>query len=38
MSIYILIDYVEKCFSIGVEPTFEGLHNFKKNNYILRSK
>lgn len=33
MSIYVLIDYVEECFNRGVEPTFEGLHNFKKNNY-----
>ena len=33
MSIYVLIDYVEECFSTGIEPTFEGLHNFKKKNY-----
>lgn len=35
MSIYVLIDYVEECFNRGVEPTFEGLHNFRnlqKNN------
>ena len=33
MSIYVLIEYVEECFSKGIDPTFEGLHNFKRNNY-----
>lgn len=33
MSIYILIDYVEECFSKGVEPTFQGLHQFKRKKY-----
>lgn len=33
MSIYVLIDYVEECFNIGIEPTFEGLHKFKIEKY-----
>ena len=33
MSIYVLIEYVEECFNKGIDPTFEGLHNFKRNNY-----
>lgn len=30
MSIYILLEYVEECQSYGVNPTFDGLHRFKK--------
>lgn len=34
MSIYVLINYVEECFDKGIEPTFDGLHNFKRDNYL----
>lgn len=30
MSIYILIEYVEKCLEQGKEPSFDGLKEYKK--------
>ncbi len=30
MSIYVLIDYVESCQKVGLEPNFQELHKWKE--------
>lgn len=36
MSIYVLKAYVEKCFKLGINPTFEGLNNYYKEKFLIK--
>lgn len=33
MSIYVLAVYIEECLEKGLEPSWDGLHEFKKLNW-----
>ena len=34
MSIYVLKAYVEECFKLGINPTFEGLNKYYKEKVL----
>lgn len=34
MSIYVLKAYVEECFKVGIDPTFEGLNRYYKKRKL----
>ncbi|WP_299994172.1 hypothetical protein [uncultured Clostridium sp.] len=36
MSIYVLKAYVEECFRLGINPTFEGLNNYYKEKVFCK--
>lgn len=36
MSIYVLKAYVEECFELGIEPSFEGLKKYYKEKASLK--
>ncbi len=36
MSIYVLKAYVEECFKVGINPTFEGLNNYYKERSSIK--
>ena len=38
MSIYVLKPYVEKCFKLGINPTFEGLNNYYKEKTLIKER
>ena len=38
MSIYVLKAYVEECFKLGIDPTFEGLRNYYKEKTLIKEK
>ena len=38
MSIYVLIAYVEKCFKLGINPTFEGLKSYNEEKEFNERK
>ena len=33
MSIYVLTEYIEECKIKGIEPNWNGLHNWKEVNW-----
>ena len=36
MSIYVLKAYVEECFKLGINPTFEGFNNYYKEKALIK--